>query len=86
TRTIARALEIEHGRDRVLELADPIMGAEDFARYLEVRPGTFLNLGVGIRGEPASLHSPTFAPDERALVIGAATLAAAADAVQRERP
>ncbi len=86
TRTIARALQIELGRDRVIELPDPMMGAEDFARYLEQRPGTFLHLGVGAPGVPASLHSPTFAPDERSLVIGAATLAAAATAVQRERP
>jgi amidohydrolase len=86
TRTIARALEIELGRDHVSEIAQPMMGAEDFARYLEHRPGTFLQLGVGVARQPASLHSATFAPDERALVVGAATLAAAAAAVQRDRP
>ncbi len=86
THTIARALQIELGRERVAELGDPFTGAEDFARYLEHRPGTFLHLGVGVRGAPASLHSPTFAPDERALVTGAATLAAATSAVQRARP
>ncbi len=86
TRTVARALAVELGRDRVVEVEHPMMGAEDFARYLERRPGTFLQLGVGLPRQPASLHSATFAPDERALVVGAATLAAAATAVQRERP
>jgi amidohydrolase len=86
TRTIARALAIELGRDHVVEVEHPMMGAEDFARYLEKRPGTFLQLGVGLARQPTSLHSATFAPDERALVVGAATLATAATAVQRERP
>lgn len=86
TATVVRALEVEFGRKAVVQVDRPLMGAEDFARYLEQRPGTFLHLGVGVPGIPASLHSPTFAPDERALVIGAATLAAAATAVQRERP
>jgi amidohydrolase len=86
TRAVARALEIELGRDRAVEVPEPVMGAEDFARYLERVPGTFLQLGVGLPSRPASLHSPTFAPDERALVIGAAVLAAAADHLQREPP
>jgi amidohydrolase len=86
TRTVARALAVELGRDRVVEVELPMMGAEDFARYLERRPGTFLQLGVGLPRQSASLHSARFAPDERSLVVGAATLAAAATAVQRERP
>jgi amidohydrolase len=86
TRTIGRALAVELGRDHSVPITDPIMGAEDFARYLEKVPGTFLQLGVGLAGRPASLHSATFAPDERALVVGAATLAAATAAVQVERP
>ena len=86
TRAVARALTIELGRERVVEVPEPVMGAEDFARYLERVPGTFLQLGVGTPDRPASLHSPTFAPDERALVIGAAALAASAEALQHERP
>jgi amidohydrolase len=83
TRTVVRALEVEFGRAALTEVDRPLMGAEDFARYLERVPGTFLRLGVGGRGPPASLHSPTFAPDEAAMVIGAATLAAAAVGLQR---
>jgi amidohydrolase len=86
TRTVAEALGIELGHANVVEVDHPLMGAEDFSRYLEKVPGTFLRLGVGIPGRPVSLHSATFAPDERALVIGAATLAAAVEGLQRSRP
>jgi amidohydrolase len=83
TRTVAAALGQELGRDACVEIASPMMGAEDFSRYLEQTPGTFLRLGVGVPGKSSSLHSSTFAPDERALVVGAATLAAAAEGLQR---
>lgn len=82
TRAVVRALEIEFGRENVVEGDRPLMGAEDFSRYLERVPGTFLRLGVGLPGASASLHSATFAPDDRALVLGAATLAAAAAGLQ----
>ena len=82
TATVVRALEVEFGRERVAHVDRPMMGAEDFSRYLERVPGTFLRLGVGVPGRPASLHSATFAPDDRALEVGAATLAAAAAALQ----
>jgi amidohydrolase len=83
TKTVAAALAREFGRESSVEVPEPLMGAEDFAYYLEKVPGTFLRLGVGVPGHPASLHSATFAPDERALVIGAAALAAAAEGLQR---
>jgi amidohydrolase len=83
TQTVARALSIEFGRTHSVEVPDPVMGAEDFSRYLERVPGTFLQLGVGVANRAASLHSATFAPDERALVFGAAALAAATDGLQR---
>ncbi len=86
TRVVSDALRIEFGAARGVEGADPVMGAEDFSRYLERVPGTFLHLGVGIPNHPASLHSASFAPDERSLVFGAAALAAAADGLQRNPP
>lgn len=86
TTRVAQALSVEFGRNRVVEVEHPLMGAEDFSRYLERVPGTFLRLGVGERNRPASLHSSTFAPDERALVLGAAALATAADGLQRSAP
>lgn len=72
---VARALERELGAARVHELARPIMGAEDFSRYLERVPGTFLLLGAGGERPAAPLHSSTFAPPPRTVVTGAAILA-----------
>ena len=86
TRTVAEGLAVELGRKNVLEVDHPLMGAEDFARYLERVPGTFLRLGVGVPEHPASLHSATFAPDDRALVIGATVLVTAAESLQRSPP
>lgn len=83
TRVVRDALAIELGSRNVVEVDHPLMGAEDFSRYLERVPGTFLRLGVGIPARPASLHSSRFAPDERALVLGAAVLAASAEGLQR---
>jgi amidohydrolase len=83
TRIAAEALTVEFGRTNVVEVDHALMGAEDFSRYLERVPGTFLRLGVGMPGRPASLHSATFAPDERSLVVGAAALAAAGTGLQR---
>ncbi len=82
TLTVVRALEVELGPTAVTEMAQPLLGAEDFARYLEKVPGTFLRLGVRERGPPASLHSATFAPPEASMVYGAAVLAAAAVGLQ----
>jgi amidohydrolase len=84
TRVVADALGVEFGRSHSVEAEYPHMGAEDFSRYLERVPGTFLRLGVAVPDRPATLHSATFAPDERALVYGAAALAASADGLQRE--
>jgi len=85
THSVAEGLAAELGRKNVVEVEHPLMGAEDFSRYLERVPGTFLRLGVGIPERPASLHSATFAPDDRALVVGAAVLVTAAETLQRSR-
>jgi amidohydrolase len=86
THVVAEGLGVEFGRKNVVEVEHPLMGAEDFSRYLERVPGTFLRLGVGIADRPASLHSSTFAPDERALVIGSTVLVTAAEALQKMAP
>jgi amidohydrolase len=85
TKRAAAALTEEFGRSRVVEMEHPMMGAEDFARYLERVPGTFWRLGVGVPGSSESLHSATFLPDERSLVLGAAALLAATEGLQRTR-
>ncbi|MCI4349775.1 MAG: M20 family metallopeptidase [Thermoplasmata archaeon] len=83
TGRIVEILRKELGPGRVIELERPVMGAEDFSRYLEKVPGTFLFLGVGEPGRPSpSPHSGSFAPKDRVLVTGAATLASAAVGLQ----
>lgn len=83
TRIVYEGLNAELGHSRVVELENPVMGAEDFARYLERVPGTFLRLGAGVPGRPAALHSATFAPPDESLVVGATSLAVAAVALQQ---
>lgn len=61
------------GERNVIEMEDPLMGAEDFAYFLEKVPGTLFRLGTGNRkkGITAHLHHPDFDVDEEAVVIGA---------------
>ena len=67
------------GPAQVDEIPKPSMGGEDFAYYLAQVPGAMFRLGC-CSGEStcAPLHSPMFDIDERALAIGAKTLARAA--------
>jgi len=55
-----------------------IMGAEDFACYLERIPGAMFRLGVGNRtiGADKTWHDPAFMIDEDAIPIGVATMSA----------
>ena len=46
------------GRENVIELESPSMGAEDFAMYLAHAPGAMFRLGVG--EEMTALHTPTY--------------------------
>jgi amidohydrolase len=64
------------GEESTIELANPAMGGEDFAFFLEKIPGAFIWLGVG--DDVSYLHTPTFAFDEEILPRGSAFLAALA--------
>ncbi|MFM6931628.1 MAG: M20 family metallopeptidase [Novosphingobium sp.] len=61
-------------------LADPIMGAEDFAYVLEKVPGAMFFLGVAPQGDNwascCGIHSTRMMIDEGAMPIGSALLAA----------
>jgi amidohydrolase len=76
TQVVATALRTAWGEGRVRSLAEPVMGAEDFARYLEQVPGTFWFLGVGPKngGAAAPKHTPSFLPEERAMTTGTEAL------------
>lgn len=67
------------GADGFLRLADPIMGAEDFAYVLEKVPGAMFFLGVSHEGDDwrhcCGIHSTRMMVDETAMPKGAAYLA-----------
>lgn len=64
------------GRPAVLEIKKPLMGAEDFAFYLEKVPGSFLRLGIRNPKKKAIYpwHHPQFNIDEDAIKIGTSLL------------
>lgn len=57
----------------------PVLGGEDFARYLQRVPGAMFRLGCRNRkiGADQPWHSPHFVADEEALTFGTALLCAA---------
>jgi amidohydrolase len=58
------------GRDKVLWLEQPSLGAEDFAELLDGTRGTMFRLGVAGSEGCTPLHSNTFAPDETSIPVG----------------
>ena len=63
-----------------VKVLKPTMGGEDFAFYAQKIPGFYIRLGVRNEktGAVASLHTPGFKIDERALEIGVRTMASLA--------
>lgn len=61
------------GEEKVFE-AERLMGAEDFAYYLEKVPGTFYRLGIRneAQGITADIHNDKFTVDEESLRTGMA--------------
>lgn len=67
------------GPGRVLKIAHPSMGGEDFAYFLQRVPGVYFYLGAGKQEGPVyPWHHPQFDINEEALPVGAAVLAQAA--------
>jgi amidohydrolase len=64
------------GSDSVLAY-EPLMVGEDFAYFLEARPGAFFLLGAAPEGPPVVHHTPEFRVDERCLAIGYRVMASA---------
>ena len=58
------------GPDKVIAPFGPVTGSEDFAYYLEKKPGCFLRLGNG--EQCAMLHNPKYDFDDANLPVGAA--------------
>ena len=82
TRQMLPSLEWAAGsKDRVIESL-PVMGAEDFAFFVEKIPGFYFHLGVNAEGvadgAAAPNHSPYFFANEDALIVGVRAMAAVA--------
>jgi amidohydrolase len=56
---------------------EPLMVGEDFAYFLQARPGCFFLLGGAPDGAPSMHHTPDFRIDERCLPIGLRVMSAA---------
>jgi amidohydrolase len=83
TELVATAAADLLGRERVLWLEQPSLGAEDFAELLQGTRGTMFRLGVAGPDGCSPLHSNTFAADEGCLPVGIAVLT---QALLRWRP
>lgn len=62
------------GKNKVFE-AKPVMGAEDFAYYLQKVPGCFIWLGAGSKNSKYDIHSSKFTINEEAMKFGSSLLA-----------
>lgn len=68
TDLLRAAAQDAFGADNVEELSTPSLAGEDFACFLERRPGAFIRLGNGTDG--AALHSPHYDFNDDAIDIG----------------
>ncbi len=68
------------GEQGLVDLIDPVMGGEDFARYLQQVPGAFFRLGIcnEAKGTCIPQHNTRFDVDDDALAIGMKILSLAA--------
>jgi hippurate hydrolase len=60
------------GADKVIELARPYMGSEDFAYMLQARPGSYFYLGSATSTNEKPLYHPAYNFNDDLLPIGAA--------------
>jgi amidohydrolase len=60
------------GKEGLVDLVDPVMGGEDFSRYLQIVPGAFFRLGIcnEEKGTCVPQHNTRFDVDDDALAIG----------------
>lgn len=74
TDIVEEAAQALLGRQQVLRLEQPSLGAEDFAQLLSAAPGTMFRLGVAGAEGCAPLHNGGFNPDEGSLAVGVQVL------------
>ena len=68
------------GEENCIDLADPVMGGEDFSEYLKIVPGAFFRLGTCNEAKETcvSQHNSRFDVDDDALQIGMKIMGASA--------
>ncbi len=68
------------GEEGLVDLVDPVMGGEDFSRYLQLVPGAFFRLGIcnEEKGTCVPQHNTRFDVDDDSLAIGMKILSLAA--------
>jgi len=75
TAQLARAATATLGADSVVELAEPVMGSEDFAIYQEIVPhSSFIRLGNAAGGKEIPVHTDQFDFNDDAIPYGMAVL------------
>ncbi|WP_201352699.1 amidohydrolase [Hydrogenimonas urashimensis] len=83
---VKAAAEEVVGKEGLVDLVDPVMGGEDFSRYLQIVPGAFFRLGVcnEEKGTCVPQHNTRFDVDDDALTIGMKILCLSAVKALRE--
>jgi amidohydrolase len=76
----ARVGERVFGAGNVIRDVDPTMGGEDFAYFLERKPGAYVFLGQGGAPGGCMLHNPNYDFNDAVIPLGAGYLAALAEA------
>jgi amidohydrolase len=68
------------GKEKCIDLIDPVMGGEDFSEYLKIVPGAFFRLGTCDEEKKTcvSQHNSRFDVDDDALQIGMKIMGASA--------
>src|SRR6266849_2037684 len=69
------------GGDNVRRDLLPSMAAEDFAWFLEQRPGAYIWIGNGAGADQAMLHNPHYDVNDEILALGASYWARLAESV-----
>lgn len=77
---VAETVKELYGEKKLAYMDEPSLGADDFAYFANAAKGCYFNIGtLTTADQPAqSLHSETFAPDERALGVAVAVEVAGA--------
>ncbi|MFN8751338.1 MAG: M20 aminoacylase family protein [Betaproteobacteria bacterium] len=79
TEFAARVGESLFGAGNVVRDVDPTMGGEDFAYFLQEKPGAYVFLGQGGGPLGCSLHNPHYDFNDEVIPLGAGYLAALAE-------